>query len=115
MKSKIIGLLLVCIMLVNLSGCSKSYTVDLMSGITANSVSEKTVDETFINSQMRLALELFKASAKESENKNVLVSPLSIQLGVTLKRYKIQQTRITTKFVPVPFFQKNPNFNTILK
>ena len=84
MKRKIMGLLLVCVMIINLSGCKKVYAADLMSGVKANSVSSKALDETFINSQMRLALELFKSSAKESENKNVLISPLSIQLALSM-------------------------------
>ncbi len=40
--------------------------------------------EDTVNAQMNFAAELFKESVKQSENENVLVSPLSIQLALAM-------------------------------
>ena len=60
---------------------------DLMSGITAREVAAKDPDEKFLQSQARLTLDLFQsiAEAGKSEGKeNVLISPLSIQLALSM-------------------------------
>ncbi len=72
-------------MTLNLSGCMNSFASDdLMKGIKANEVSGKETDDTFILAQTELALRLFKASANESKNENVLISPLSILLALAM-------------------------------
>ncbi len=40
--------------------------------------------EDIVNAQMNFAAELFKESVKQSENENVLVSPLSVQLALAM-------------------------------
>lgn len=81
----ILGFVLVCALLVNLTGCgTQVQAADLMEGIEAESVSGKMKDDTFIDSQMRLSLELFQSSVQASKNKNVLISPLSIQLALAM-------------------------------
>lgn len=57
---------------------------NLMSDIKASAVSEKELNEAFFASQMKLSVDLFKSSVSESENKNVLISPLSIQLALAM-------------------------------
>lgn len=59
-------------------------TVNLMQGIKAYNVSAKQTDNAFIESQMRFSVDLFKASAKQSQNENILISPLSVQLALAM-------------------------------
>jgi serpin B len=81
----LVSLALVCAMAVNLSGCATPVqAADLMEGIQANEVTGKELDDAFVNSQMRLAVELFRASVNESKDENVLISPLSIQLALAM-------------------------------
>ncbi len=85
MIHSILSLMLVCAMAVSLSGCvSTVQAADLMDGVTANAVTGKDADDAFVCSQMRLAVELFQAAAAESEDENVLISPLSIQLALAM-------------------------------
>lgn len=89
-KSKIItiavSILLLASMALSFTSCTSStvHANDLMQGIEARKVAEKDADEKFIRSQTELALKLFKASVRESANKNVLISPLSIQLALAM-------------------------------
>ena len=57
---------------------------DLMQFVSAKNVDGKQIDEVFRRSQMRLAMELFASCAQESEGKNVLISPLSIQVALAM-------------------------------
>lgn len=57
---------------------------DLMQLVSAKQVEGKQIDEAFRQSQMRLAMELFEACSSASEGKNVLISPLSIQLALAM-------------------------------
>ena len=59
--------------------------VDLMSGISSNLLTQdRVIDEEFILSQMNFSLDLFKGSVKKSVNENVFISPLSVQLALTM-------------------------------
>ena len=81
----LISLVLICAIAVNLSGCAVTVqAADLMADIQANKVAGKVADDAFVNSQMRLAVELFQASVNESKDENVLISPLSIQLALAM-------------------------------
>lgn len=83
--STILSLILLFAVNINFAGCaSKVYAQDLMDGIVAAEVSGKEVDEAFIDSQMNLAVKLFKASTAESQQENILVSPLSILLALAM-------------------------------
>ncbi len=57
---------------------------DLMQLVSAKNVDGKQVDDAFRQSQMRLAMELFDKCASASKGKNVLISPLSIQLALAM-------------------------------
>ncbi len=63
-------------------------SLSLMTGMKSNDVTARNADEAFIQSQMMLALKLFKASVAESgkndPDANVLISPLSIQLALAM-------------------------------
>lgn len=83
--SMILSRILLFAVTINFTGCaSKVYAQDLMDGIVAAEVSGKEADEAFIDSQMNLAVKLFKASTAESQQENVLVSPLSILLALAM-------------------------------
>ena len=88
-KSRIIltlaSLLLLLSIVLNLGGCMNSFASDdLMKGVKARSVTGKNSDDAFVLAQTELALKLFKASANESKNENVLISPLSILLALAM-------------------------------
>lgn len=83
----LIGLLLLCSMGLGLTSCSTGLEIradDLMDGISARSVNGKETDEAFVKAQTELALKLFKASARENKNENVLISPLSIYIALAM-------------------------------
>lgn len=84
MKKLFTCLLAMC-MLLGLSGCAKQVQGDdLMEGIAAQTVTGKEADDAFVQSQMRLAVELFQKSVQKSEGENVLISPLSVQLALAM-------------------------------
>ncbi len=83
----LLSVLLLSSMALSFTSCStdlKIHADDLMKGVSAGKVEGKAIDEAFIRSQTELALRLFKASVRDSENKNVLISPLSIQLALAM-------------------------------
>ncbi len=84
----VLSLLLSCVMVFNLSGCgngvSAAEVTNLMDGVKAQDVEGKAFDDAFCNSQMELALKLFKSSVITTKNQNALVSPLSIQLALAM-------------------------------
>ena len=88
MKSKVIlsvvCLALVCAMAVNFAGCNAVSGEDLMEGITPSDVRTREPDVDFAESQMELSVKLFKAMSAESEDENLLISPLSIQLALAM-------------------------------
>ena len=82
-----LSLLLTVAILFNLSGCgtaSAAEATDLMKGVEAQDVDGKPFDDAFGQSQMELALKLFKSSATTTKNKNTLISPLSVQLALAM-------------------------------
>lgn len=92
-----VSLLLTLAMAVNLSGCIsqiqkpdptggpvKPQEEDLLTEPEAAAVTGKAADDTFITAQMELAVKLFRSSAAESAEENVLISPLSIQLALAM-------------------------------
>lgn len=83
--SFLLCLVLICTMVINLTGCATQVQADnLMDGIKSNSGSGKAVTTDFISSQMNLSVNLFKSSVQASKDKNVLISPLSIQLALAM-------------------------------
>ena len=63
---------------------SRVSASNLMKNVKAESTYAKPADERFISSQMRLSVDLFKGSVGKSKNKNVLISPLSIELALAM-------------------------------
>lgn len=87
MKGKRILILTICFILVFTVACGTSVsaaTVDLMDGITAQSVKGKTADEDFINSQAELYLKLYKDSFNKSNSENLVISPLSVSMALSM-------------------------------
>ena len=87
MKGKRILILTICFILVFTVACGTSVsaaTVDLMDGITAQSVKGKTADEDFINSQAELYLKLYKDSFNKANSENLVISPLSVSMALSM-------------------------------
>lgn len=80
----LISLLLFCAIAANLTGCETVQAANLMDAVESNKVSGAVIDDKFISSQMRLGVDLFKSTSKETENKNVLISPLSVQVALSM-------------------------------
>lgn len=57
---------------------------NLMKDVKAQKASGKEADENFENSYLDFSLNLFQNSLKESEEENLLISPLSVQLALAM-------------------------------
>lgn len=83
---KVYSLIMMIILLLNLSSCSFTSgnisSQDLMKDIVAEQVEEREVDNKFINVSTDFAIKLFKENI--SENKNSLISPLSVSIALTM-------------------------------
>ncbi len=78
-KIKIITALLLLIALtVNVVSCGAVGASDLMDGIKAREIPEKSADEIFTSTQFAFAAALFRRAAEESGCENTLISPLSV-------------------------------------
>lgn len=85
MKYKVICLLLLISVVFGMFGCTaKVQAADLTKDIQARNVSERAVDDSFRNAQLGLAVKLLQASAQEDKNENILISPLSVQLALSM-------------------------------
>lgn len=100
--------LILTLILTTIVGCSKSNlrATDLMDGVTAESLSDRdssapaisnpagsgengsdqnvTDSAAFSHSQMSFAVNLFQWAARNNQNENVLLSPLSIQAALAM-------------------------------
>ena len=79
----LLSFILILCLIFNLSGCSYINAVNLSADVVPNTVQGKEYDD-FTASQMKLYTDLFKAMVKTSKDKNLLVSPLSIQLALSM-------------------------------
>ena len=86
MKINRLLLLAFCHLLGLTVACSSvsAATVDLMNGITAKDADSKSIDDTFINSQAELYLKLYKDSFTTSNNENLLISPFSVSVALSM-------------------------------
>ena len=86
MKLNRILLLALCLALGLTVACSSvsAATVDLMNGISAQDTHGKPADEKFVNSQAELYLKLYKDSFTASNGENLLISPLSISVALSM-------------------------------
>lgn len=85
-------------MLINMAACGKSVedekpstsqerivqAENLVSGVEEQHVEGKIPDDKFINSQLKFYVDIFKNSVKLGEKENILVSPLSIMLALSM-------------------------------
>ena len=104
--------LLFCTMLFALSllgaGCAKKAAAqepDLMKGIISNQVVGKDVDRTFLQTSADFAVRLLQNSMEEEEN--TLVSPLSVQLALSMtangaqNNTKLQMEEVLSGGIPI--------------
>lgn len=86
MKLNRILLLALCLALGLTVACSSvsAATVNLMDGISAKNTVGKPADDNFINSQAELYLKLYKDSFAASNNENLLISPLSVSVALSM-------------------------------
>ena len=86
---KVMAIALSSVIVLNMAGCGEKINAsDLTEGVPRQEVTGKVTDESFINSQFKFYVDIFKNSVKESGEKteegNVLVSPLSIMLALSM-------------------------------
>ena len=71
-----------------LAGLASAQTdfasVDLMKGIQSKPAAGVAADDAFKNSQLDLAVKLLQKSCEESKDENVMISPLSIALALSM-------------------------------
>ncbi len=80
-----ISLLMMGVLMISSVGCGKEVEADnLMEGIRPQSVEVKEPDEWVTDGYMDLAVDLFRTSATETEDGNVLISPLSVSIALAM-------------------------------
>lgn len=86
MKLNRILLLALCLALGLTVACSSvsAATVDLMDGISAQDTHGKPADEKFVNSQAELYLKLYKDSFSTKNSENLLISPFSVSVALSM-------------------------------
>ncbi len=67
-----------------LSGIDNIQAKNLMKDVKTKTVSGKEADEKFEEACLDFSLELFRKSLEDSEKKNLLISPLSVQLALAM-------------------------------
>ncbi|MEE1278956.1 MAG: serpin family protein [Acutalibacteraceae bacterium] len=73
------------LLIISLVGCGMTASAnDLMSGITANKVKKISLDDDFLNREFSFSTKLFDEIYKVSDSKNVVISPLSVQLALAM-------------------------------
>ena len=66
------------------SGSNVAQAVDLMGDVRAGRVNGRVADTAFIESMADFTIELFKNSISTTENKNSLISPLSVMTALSM-------------------------------
>lgn len=86
MKINRLLLLALCLTLSLIVACGSvsAATIDLMDGVTAKATDSKPIDDTFINSQAELYLKLYKDSFLKSNSENLLISPFSVSVALSM-------------------------------
>ena len=73
------------LLIISLVGCGMTASAnDLMSGIKANEVKKISLDDDFLNREFSFSTKLFDEIYKVSDSKNVVISPLSVQLALAM-------------------------------
>lgn len=70
--------------LATLTGCDRIRATDLMAGIRAEKVSGKEPDAAFVRAGTAFALSLFQETLRQEEGGNILISPLSLWLALSM-------------------------------
>ncbi|MBO5745653.1 MAG: serpin family protein [Clostridia bacterium] len=84
--SSVCLLLAVCMMFTAV-GCDSSVSaaaVDLMDGVTAEKVKGNPIDDKFIAAETDFALGLFQNAYKETDGQNLLMSPVSVSVALSM-------------------------------
>ena len=66
------------------SNKAATKTINLTKEITKNKVDGKNADKNFINTQANFAVNLFKQSVNANKNQNILISPLSAEIVLSM-------------------------------
>ena len=78
-------LLALSLALTNLTACSTAVqAADLTKNIKSENVTGKDADENFALAQMGFSLDLFRETASEGGYENLLISPLSVALALSM-------------------------------
>ena len=81
----IAGTLALSLALTSLTACSAEIkAVDLTQGIAPANISGRETDEDFVLSQTDFSLRLFRQTAQEAGYDNLLISPLSVSLALSM-------------------------------
>ena len=85
-KNRIVPLLLASTLFLNATGCgNQPSTLDnVTQQPNQQTVTGKTPDETFKVSQMNFSLDLFQETVARDKGDDVLVSPLSVMLALSI-------------------------------
>ncbi len=82
---RVLSVVVAAALLISVASCQREMTAeDLMADVTAENVSEISVDEDFSVAYNKLALKLLKAMYNDSEGENVIVSPLAVMRAMLL-------------------------------
>lgn len=81
---KLLCYLLILITLFNLTACSGIDAEELGKNVTKTPVTERISDNSFVASQTDFAIKLLQHTASENPNENLLVSPLSVMLALSM-------------------------------
>lgn len=89
MKSKVfisfVALVLCGAVMLCFTGCTTTVgAVDLCKGLTKGNVKGLPVDDTFALAQMDFSTELFKSVLESKKGENVMVSPLSVYVALSI-------------------------------
>lgn len=78
--------LFVCVLMcISFSGCGKTVmAADLMEGLKKGNTASRAADEKFTDAGTALALKLFAEAQKDSGEENLLISPLSVWLALSM-------------------------------
>lgn len=81
--SRIISIIILMTLIISVTGCTiQAKSANLMEGIEAETISEKKLDETFVNQTANFSVNLFQKTIKENENS--FISPLSVLLALSM-------------------------------
>ncbi len=87
MKKKWIAVILFCSLCLSLAACAGGeHALNLMAGVTPDGPIkvDQSAPATFAGGQMAFSVELFKKTVAGAEGENILISPLSVSLALSM-------------------------------